>query len=394
MKLALLTRRFPPECCGVGDYTARLAESWEQLGHEVTVFAASKENQNESGARKFPVERIRLDAQRDVEPAVDAICKAFPERVQIEYSNYAWSRWGFAFYMNALVRALRKRGVPVTIALHEFPLEMAQHPMRAGLILAQWLHYVKLVRDADEVLTNTRERVRILQRWFPWRRESIRFRPNSSNIPVAAGGAERRAELRTQHAPAGAIVLATFGTYHRDKNFEAVVEAAAAAQSEQPVALWLLGDSSPAQPEYLEKLRGQIRQSGLEGATWQPGRMDAEEISHCLAAADVFVLPQPDGQLTRSGSFMAAAAHGLPVIAVRNAENQTDFAHGENVWLVDASRGELILAAIRQLAGDAALCARLGKNLRARHDREFSWTAAAAPRELAAHRAEAIHADI
>jgi glycosyltransferase involved in cell wall biosynthesis len=394
MRLALITRKFPPECCGVGDYTARLAETWKQLGHEVTVFVAGNENQEQPEARAFHVERIRLDGRRDIEQAVEAICKARPERVQIEYSNYAWSQWGFAFYMNALVRALRRRGVPVTTALHEFPLDIAQHPLLAGLSLVQWLHFAELVHGSEEVLTNTRERVRILQRWFPWRREAIRFRPNSSNIPVAAGGTERRAELRTLHAPAGAIVLATFGTYHRDKNFEAVVEAAAAAQSEQPVALWLLGDSSPAQPEYREKLRGLICRSGLEAATWQPGRMNAEEISHCLAAADVFVLPQPDGQLTRSGSFMAAAAHGLPVIAVRNTENQTDFAHGENVWLVDASRGELILAAIRLLAGDAALRGCLGKNLRALYEREFSWTTAVTPWEHATNAAEVVHADV
>jgi glycosyltransferase involved in cell wall biosynthesis len=400
LKLALLTRRFPPECCGVGDYTARLAESWVRQGHEVTVFVASRENQKsevknqkESKARKFHVERIRLDARRDVGAAVREIAASGPEQVQIEYSSYGWSRWGFAFYINALVRALRKIGLPVTIALHEIPLEFMQHPRLAGLIVAQWLHYALLVRSADEVLTNTPERVRILRRWFPWRRETIRYRPNSSNIPVAAGGAERRAELRANHAPAGALVLATFGTYHRDKHFEAVIEAAAAAQREHPLALWLLGDPSPAQPAYREKLRGLIRQSGMEAVTWQPGRMDAEQISQCLAATDVFVLPQPDGQLTRSGSFMAAAAHGLPVIAVRNAENQTDFAHGENVWLVAASRAELILAAIRQMASDAALRARLGNNLRAFYERKFSWTAAATPREHAGHRGEAVHAD-
>jgi glycosyltransferase involved in cell wall biosynthesis len=383
----------------VGDYTARLAESWEQQGHEVTVFAATPEDPpsesgSQSAVRKFSVERIQLDARRDVEQAVEAICKTHPERVQIEYSNYGWSRWGFAFYLNALVWALRKRGLPVTIALHEFPLNIAQHPLLAGLSLTQRLHFALLVHGAEEVLTNTRERVEVLQRWFPWRKETIRFRPNSSNIPVAAGGAKQRKEIRAQHAPDGALVLATFGTYHRDKNFEALVEAAAGAQGQLPVALWLLGDASPAQPAYMEKLRGLIRRSGLEAAIWQPGRMDAEEISQCLAAADVFVLPQPDGHLTRSGSFMAAAAHGLPVIAVRNAENQSDFAHGENVWLVDASRGELILAAIRQLAGDAALRARLGNNLRALYEREFSWTATAAPRQHAVHHAESVPADV
>jgi glycosyltransferase involved in cell wall biosynthesis len=401
MKLALLTRRFPPECCGVGDYTARLAESWQQQGHEVTVFVASQgspksetRNQKESAAQKIHVERIRLDAGRDVGAAAQAIAAAKPEQVQLEYSNYGWSRWGFAFHVDALVRALRKNGLPVTVALHEFPLEFLQHPLQAGISVVQRLHFARLVQGANEVLTNTPERVRILRRWFPWRRERIRFRPNSSHIAVAASGEERRARLRAERAAGAALVVTTFGTYHRDKKFEAVIEAAGEVRRELPLALWLLGDASPAQPTYMEMLRGRVRERGLEAAAWWSGRMDPTEISLCLAASDIFVLPQPDGHVTRSSAFMAAASHGLAVIAVRNAENQTDFAHGENVWLVEASRAEFFAQAIRQLAGDAALRARLGRNLRALYERKFAWEVAAAPRVTAVYETEAVHADV
>jgi glycosyltransferase involved in cell wall biosynthesis len=401
MKLALLTRRFPPECCGVGDYTARLAESWQQQGHEVTVFVASEGNQQseirsqkESEASKFHVERIRLEGRRDVPAAAQAIAAAKPEQVQIEYSNYGWSRWGVAFHVDALVRALRKSGLPVTVALHEFPLEFLQHPLHAGISAVQRLHFARLVQGANEVLTNTQGRVRILRRWFPWRRERIHFRPNSSNIPVEASGAERRAGLRAERAAGAALVVTTFGTYHRDKNFGAVIEAAGEVRRELPLALWLLGDANPAQPTYMEMLRERVREHGLEAAAWWSGRMDPTAISVCLAVSDIFVLPQPDGHLTRSGAFMAAAAHGLAVIAVRNAENQTDFAHGENVWLVDASRAEYFAQAIRQLASDAALRARLGRNLRALYERKFAWEVAAAPRVTAVYETEAVHADV
>ncbi len=380
MKLALLTRRFPPECCGVGDYSWRLAESWAKQGHEVTVFVASRENQKsevrnqkEPEAQKFHVERIGLDGRKDVGAAAGAIAAARPERVQIEYSNYGWSRWGFAFHVDALVRALRKMGLPVTVALHEFPLTFAQAPLQAGISLVQRAHFALLVLGANEVLTNTPERVRTLREWFPWRRERVHFRPNSSHIPVAANNAKRCAELRAERAAGAALVVTTFGTYHRDKNFEALIEAAGAAQRELPLALWLLGDASPAQPAYMEMLRGRVRERRLEAASWWPGRMDVEEISLCLAASDIFVLPQPDGHLTRSSAFMAAAAHGLAVIAVRNEENQTDFEHGKNIWLVEASRAELFAQAIRQLAGDAALRARLGSGLRELYARKFAW---------------------
>jgi len=301
---------------------------------------------------------------------------------------------GFAFHVDALVRALRKKGLPVTIALHEFPLEFLQHPLHAGISVVQRLHFARLVQGANEVLTNTPERVRILRGWFPWRRDTIRFRPNSSNIPVAEGGAERRAKLRAERAAGAALVVTTFGMFHPGKRYEAVIEAAGMARSELPLALWLLGDERQAQAAYLEKLRHQVRTSHLEGAVWWSGHLAPGELSACLQAVDIFVLPQPDGHLTRSGAFMAAAAHGLAVIAVRNDVNQKDFEHGENVWLVDASSAKYFAQAIRQLAGDAALRSRLGSNLRAIYEKRFSWAVAAAPRVTTVHETEAVRANV
>ncbi|MBI3663825.1 MAG: glycosyltransferase family 4 protein [Acidobacteria bacterium] len=408
MKLALVTRRFPPECCGVGDYTERLAESWQRQGHEVIVFVAS---QGKDGSQKSEVRsqkktdaeepkegirvvRIGLEGWRDIASAVKAIREARPDAVQIEYSNYGWSRWGFAFWMNALVLALRRAGLPVTIALHEFPLEFRQHPLLAGVSLVQWAHFALLVLGANEVLTNTPERVRILRRWFPWQRDTIRYRPNSSHIPVATCGADERAGLRAAHAAGTELVVATFGMFHSTKHYEGVIEAAGMLCDEAPTALWLLGDEQQTLSSYLEKLHAAVRANHLDGTVWWSGHLEAEEVSAALQAVDIFVLPQPDGHLTRSSAFMAAAAHGLAVIAVRNAENQADFEHGENVWLVEASRAELFSAALRRLAGDAALRARLGSNLRALYEREFAWAVAAAPRGSAVNGAEVESAEI
>jgi glycosyltransferase involved in cell wall biosynthesis len=391
MRIALLTRRFPPECCGVGDYTARLAESWQQQGNEVTVFVTSPEkSESQKSEVRSPrdpeaeeqrggmrVVRIRLDGWRDVRAAARAIAATKPKQVQIEYSNYGWSRWGFAFHVDALVRALRRQGLPVTIALHEFPLVFRQHPLHAGISVVQRLHFALLVLGANEVLTNTRERVRILRRWFPWRRERIHYRPNSSHIPVAANSAERRAKLRAERAPGAELVVATFGMFHPGKRYEDVIEAAGRLRGELRPALWLLGDERQAQATYLEKLRERVRVSQQESTVWWSGHQTPGELSVCLQAVDIFVLPQPDGHLTRSSAFMAAAAHGLAVIAVRNTENQAEFEHGENVWLVETSRAELFARAIRQLAGDAALRARLGKNLRALYEKQFAWAVAA-----------------
>lgn len=141
-----------------------------------------------------------------------------------------------------------------------------------------------------------------------------------------------------------------------------------------PLHLWLLGEWRQAQPEYIQKLRTRIAQLGLENHVDWSGYLPEEQMSARLAAADLFVLPQSDGHLTRSGAFMAAAAHGLPVIAVRNYENQQEFAHGQNVWLVERSKPEDLAEGIRALAASSETREILGRNLRALYAARFDWS--------------------
>lgn len=399
----------------MGDYVARLAETLAQQGQDVLVFVAERNEERsaktkwatlkraatgtecaegamrEGGASFAAGERrqaaalhngnmrvveLKLDGWGNVARAVETIRSAHPERVQIEYSSYGWSRWGFAFWFNAFVSRLRRAGLRVTLALHEIPIEFEAHPWRAAVAAMQRLHFAGLVRAADEIVTNTPGRVRLMRGWFSARGKPIVFRPNSATIPVSPMGGARRAELRATHgADGGTLVVATFGFFHAAKRYEEVIEAVAQMPPRPAMTLWLLGDTRATQPAYLEKLRAHVGKKGLEGKVWWSGHLEAADISAALQTTDIFVLPQGDGHLTRSSAFMAAAAHGLAVIAVRNEENQQAFTHGADVWLVERASAESFAEAIRRLAGDAALRERLGRNLRVLYEQEFSWAA-------------------
>jgi len=145
-----------------------------------------------------------------------------------------------------------------------------------------------------------------------------------------------------------------------------------------PVRLWLLGDSRAAAPAYVEKLRERARSLGIDDVFWS-GRLDSADVSAHLQACDVFVLPQADGHLTRSSAFMAAAAHGLPVIAVRNPGNQQEFTHGRDVWLAEKSSSSAFSEALGGLLVDPQLRFKLGGNLRKLYEEKFDWAVATRP---------------
>lgn len=378
MRLLILTKNYPPRSCGVGDYAHRLAQEFTAVGDSVTVLT---EPAAEPRHLAISLRELPLRGWRDLRPVVDAVAASAPDRVQLEYSAYGWGRWGTAWWVNALLFRLRRRGIPVHVGLHELAISMRRHPLQTPLAMAQWLHIALIVSAAKTVAVNMRSRAVLLERLFPWWREKIRYRPNSSNISVVPMAQAGKESFRRERGVApGELVVATFGLLHPAKNYEGLIEAAAHVRQSIPAKLWMLGDRAAASPEYVARLERLARELGIEQLLWWPGRLEPAEISRALQAADVFVLPQSDGQLTRSGAFMAAAAHGLPVVAVRQpgGRDQMEFTHGQHLWLVEHSTPEELSAGIRALASDREAASRMGCRLRELYAARFDWRVTAA----------------
>jgi glycosyltransferase involved in cell wall biosynthesis len=163
-----------------------------------------------------------------------------------------------------------------------------------------------------------------------------------------------------------------FGMFAAWKKYEEVIRAMAGLHERLDVRLWLLGDWTVADASYIRALRELIASQKLEDICWWSGPLPAAEISAHLQAADIFVLPQADGDLTRSGAFLAAAAHGLPCVAVRNSANQVEFVHGENVLLVAGSNAPEFQSALTTLAANAERRDTLGAEARKLYESVFA----------------------
>src|SRR5271168_5159164 len=124
MRVVILTRNFPPRSCGVGDYACRMAEALTAAGSEVAIITEPAEGRE---AFAVPLREHSLSGWRDLQPVLRNIVEAAPERVQLEYSGYAWGRWGVTWWLNALLFVLRRRKIPVHIGLHELAIRMRQH---------------------------------------------------------------------------------------------------------------------------------------------------------------------------------------------------------------------------------------------------------------------------
>ncbi|HUE18432.1 MAG TPA: glycosyltransferase [Stellaceae bacterium] len=212
---------------------------------------------------------------------------------------------------------------------------------------------LKYYRGCDHLIANTRGIADYL-RAQGWDAERVHYLPN---FPATAKLAPvDRAAFDT---PAGAPVALALGRLHPNKGFDVLIEALADAPG---IYLWLAGE-------------------GLEGAALQQaaaslGLSDRvrflgwrEDIADLLAAADMLVAPSRIEPL--GNTIIEAWAAQKPVIAASSDGPRELIQDNVTGLLVPVEDAVALAAALRRLAGDAALRARLAAGGHARYESEF-----------------------
>ncbi len=126
--------------------------------------------------------------------------------------------------------------------------------------------------------------------------------------------------------------------------------------------LWLAGPAAdrPA-------VQQQIQRQQLAGRVVAAGAFD--QVDELLAAADLLLVPSPEGDHV---TLLEAMAAGLPIVAADAADHRAVLADGQEGLLVDAADAAALSAAVARLAQDAELAARYGHAARSRAAAEFS----------------------
>ncbi|HYT05205.1 MAG TPA: glycosyltransferase family 4 protein [Gemmatimonadales bacterium] len=127
------------------------------------------------------------------------------------------------------------------------------------------------------------------------------------------------------------------------------------------------------------RLEEDARRHGVTDRVEFRGRVSAQELGAAYASASVFVLPSVlDARGDTEGLgvvLLEAMHHEVPVIGSRIGGITDIVVDGESGLLVPPGDDEALATALRTLAQDPALAARLGAGGRERLRAEFSWDA-------------------
>lgn len=382
MKICIISGEFPPMQGGVGDYTHEMAHAYSQLGHQVTVITSTKGVGKPGDEDEFTVRPIIENWNRSSCAQITQAIKASqPDVVNIQYQAAAY---GMKLPIHLLPWRLRNEPCQVVTTYHD--LRVPYLFPKAGRL--RWWAVLALARWSDGVIvTNADDRATLAQYSFI---EQIAQIPIGSNIaPNPPEDFDRDAWRAQLGVNPDEVLLAYFGFLNESKGGETLIRTVSRlVHLRQPVKLLMVGGrvgaSDPSNMAYAERIDQLIDVLGLEDYVLSTGYIPASEVSANLLAADICVLPYRDGVSLRRGTFMAAIAHGLPIVSTRypvakkHIPNPAERWHpaelkgGSNILLVPPEDEEVMADAIMRLIASPRLRQHLSEEAKALSAR-FRW---------------------
>lgn len=310
-ELIIVTPELSPETGGVGDYTLRILEGWPDTKRVKVLTAKSAQT-----ASRFRVENLGWDE--------DAILRQLGDagRVLVQYSAYGFDPRGYpARLVRALCRWKSTTEGRLVLMFHEI---WTFWPMLHQNFFVQRLHrraIRRLLECADTVFTSTQSQADHLAELSS--RRPVHVLPVGSNI-------RRTDDVDLVRIPRSALVFGRQETRLRAlRKMRPSLTSLAQAGIIDKIASVGANDEARGKEEE-QALLGELE---LEGGFAQHGRRAEAEVSSLLGTFSFGILGQDELSLSKSGTFMAYAAHELNVLA-----DFADVSRPEPVcWLVAPS---------------------------------------------------------
>lgn len=345
MRVLIVAGSFPPEPCGVGDYTRLLAEALAaQPDTEVAVLTRGQpEPVSAQTLRLLPP----VSAWRFAElPAILRRARQWrPDITHIQYPSSGFvANHAFPLLLPLL---LRLAGLRVVVTWHE-PPPPPPHP--TAPFLTPLLGACGLIFVRPNYLDYFGPRIRRLVERVP-----LATIPNAANLPVSLLSEPQRIQLRAQLVQDQQRLVVFFGFISRHKGVARLFEIA----DPQTDQLVIAGKSQD--DDHLRELHALADSPRWQGRVSFLGFSPPTQAADLLAAADAVVLPFTEGGGNWNTSIHSAQAQGSFVLTTGRRA------------LGDDPEGNLFVAAPDDIAGMRRALANLAGRRVARADGAAPW---------------------
>jgi glycosyltransferase involved in cell wall biosynthesis len=296
LKIAIICQNYPPARFegGISHYSALLARSLVQLGHKVHGFTSSEFSEpTTDNAFQVGVEITRIDgpwshttvatikelAERD---KLDAVVLQYAPASYKTSFRIRWALTRFACQKITTFHTLWGQGVDKLVA-------------------------ISLLLGSPKIIATNSEIMVMLEKHMPFLLKKTYWIPIGSNILPSNSLNSANDQLPP--------IVSFFGMIYPGKGMDVLLDVVEAVRIKgYQFQFKLIGGSIIYHPAFHEEFLNKIRRRRLEGVVDYLGMLPAEEVSRWLRASRFLFLPYDSGLSDRRGTFMAALAHGKPVL--------------------------------------------------------------------------------
>lgn len=337
LQVLMITATFPPDVCGVGDYTAQLERALRQCGVRVDVVTSYRPGSpaDGTGQGSIPVNRIiRQWNLRSVMTLVDQIKTGGYHCVHIQYAPNFYGPMSFA--VNLVPWLLAGSGCRTIVTFHEIYAPRLKGFKNRLLALYDHIRDTVLLAGSSAAILTVPNRLDRLGKWFPWLRSRLRAIPVGTGVQVTPMTADKR---NTERARFGLdpddFLIGSFGSMHVDRHYDTLFRVLRSMIERYSQLRIVLIGAYQTDHAYYRFLKKWIADLNLEAYIIWTGYGTEEEISRWLAMLDLYVMTDVRGASGRKSSLITAIAHGLPVISTRGKDTPPEFVDNENTVLID-----------------------------------------------------------
>ncbi len=330
MKVLLVTGSFPPDRCGVGDYSAMLCDYLNKSeGISVSVLTSSTKLQCTNGDIEVFRDMDRW-ALRDLPTFVRLLRRVNADIVHLQFPSQGYASGLLPWFIPLIVRLLGKK---IVQTWHE-----PYSRRRALLLIPMAISGGGLV----VVRPDYRELLHWMIRWVLWGKQ-YRYVRSAATIPMCTLSPEALSELKMEYLQGQKRLIVFFGFIYPHKAVHLLFEVCNPELDHIIVA----GESKSS--EYLNELKQVAGQARWLGKVDFTGYMDDATVSALLKVADAVVLPFQLGGGDWNTSIHAAVQSGTFVLTTSNSVSGYD--ESRNVYFAQPGNVVEMQTAIEKHAG-------------------------------------------
>lgn len=380
MRILIITPSFPPQKCGVGDYTKIIANNLAKRGEEIEIITLKNSEQFiKTNSEKYLIHSVIDKWDWTALNKIKSIIKASqPDWVNIQYAVAGYSNYHpMISFLPAFIK-LWKLNCKTVLTIHEltppklFPNHSKFFNIAFGMLCTALVIFFSdlIITCSDLLFIKIKKILFIFNKYL---KNKIHLIPVGSNIPcLATNGIEQIELCKKYNLNAKGFIICFFGFIRKGRDIETLLKTYKLLLDDgYKFRLLIIGGI--LEEQYKEEVHTLSRTLKIDKQIIWTGLLPSKSVSALLNVADICVsVNYPRGVSLNSGNFHAAATHGLPIITNWSKYMPEGLTDGENIILINPCSKEELKEAIIKLYNSNELRESIGRNIKA-YSKKFTW---------------------